>query len=552
MKVHIVYIDPNGDKIVERLMRLLAERTGWTISTRPDDKADLNYCGLYIDFAQRFTDWRKTKWAAYFSHYETGTPYKEFWWQNAERLVDIKTVTANQYGAMLQGNVIKVTPPIDSDMFAPTKRKASKIPTIGVSGFVDNSGRKGEALIARLAHDFEGKINFVASGHGWPVKIVNKTLAGLPAFYNKLDYYLCASTIEGIPITPLEAMACGCGAIVPRGVGMLDELPDIDGVHRFEPGDYDSLKTAVSSIIGAKRDPEQLRNVITSTYTPEAWAKSHADGFKRALKLSSKVALSGMERSDGGGESDRHGQRGVYYVAYGEPARKCAQAAMKSFSDAFPTIPIVYASDRKITGQFSASLVNFPDYDIGGRAAKLSVYDATPKDWNYVAYLDADTEVIEASTFLWDTIEAGWDMVICTNPSRFHVAGAMRRGDNNDECDATYQQIGAEQVLQLNGGVFAFRRNARTRAFFASWLEEWKLYEGRDQAALLRALWKHPLKLLVLGNEWNTVVRYNSPDMAAWLLHYPMTARRWRGKIAGKLSDPIAWSAVQKFTEADK
>ncbi len=102
----------------------------------------------------------------------------------------------------------------------------------------------------------------------------------------------------------------------------------------------------------------------------------------------------------------------------------------------------------------------------------------------------------------------------------------------------------------LNGGVFAFSRNYRTEKFFRSWYEEWHAWGKRDQAALLRSLWKNPLKLYVLGNEWNTITRYDDPNTTAWLLHYPMTARRWRGVLHYRLDDPQAWKAVDEFERA--
>ncbi len=167
MNVHIVCSDLDTDKILPRLMRLLAADAGWTISDTPSPYADLNYFSVYIEYAQRFSDWHKTPVAAYFSHYEPMTPYKKFWWESAQRSVDIKTITADQYGAMLPGRIIKVTPPVDPE-FYPRKRKPNEIPRVGVSGFVDRSGRKGEKLVARLAGDLEDKAIVVASGVGWP------------------------------------------------------------------------------------------------------------------------------------------------------------------------------------------------------------------------------------------------------------------------------------------------------------------------------------------------------------------------------------------------
>src|SRR5512139_2740721 len=108
MKVHIVTPDPRGEGIIDRLARILAEQTGWTLSQKPQAGVNLNYSSLYIDYAQRFTDWKATPWAAYFSHFEVGTHYKEFWWETAAQGVRIKTITAKRYAAGLQGNIIHV------------------------------------------------------------------------------------------------------------------------------------------------------------------------------------------------------------------------------------------------------------------------------------------------------------------------------------------------------------------------------------------------------------------------------------------------------------
>lgn len=545
MNVHIVWPTPDGDKILDRLARLLVAGADWTVSDRPDPRADINYSIVYIDFAQRFSDWRKTPWAAYFSHYEPHVPYKKYWWESSAPLIDIKTVTADQYGEILPGKIVKVTPPVDRDFFNIRERKANKKPIIGVSGFVVPGGRKGEQMVARLAADFEGKAEIVASGQGWPARKVNNTFEGLPAFYNSLDFYLCTSTIEGIPMPPLEALACGIPVIIPRGVGMLDDLPEAEGISRFEPGNYDSLKTVVESELESayKSEHRETLRSLTEGYTPEAWVESHVKGFEGALHYKGTSRKHNLAKSSSA--VDQHGMRGVYYVAYGAPARECAKGAIDSFKRHLPDIPVALVSDEPLGPE--DIFVQHEDYDIGGRAAKVKIYDLAPKEWTYICYLDADTEIVEPVDFIWKVVEDGWDMVICKNPSRFHVASQMNRSDNKDECDHTFGLIGTDQVIQLNGGVFAFQRNQRTQAFFKRWYEEWQKWGKRDQAALLRALWAHPLKLYVLGNEFNTITRYDSPDIAAWLKHYPMTARRWRGVVHHRLDDPGAWQAVKEF-----
>lgn len=539
MKVNIVWVTPNGDRILDRLARLLAEQTGWSLSTRPDKSADLNYDMVYIDLAQRFTDWQFTPWAAYFSHYEPDTPYKKLWWDTALPLTQVQTATASQYLPLLN-NPVMITPPIEP-CFKIMERSKNTKPLIGVSGFVDkHTGRKGEKLVARLATEY----NVVASGEGWPVRMVNQRYSELPGFYRSLDIYLCSSLIEGIPMPPLEALACGIPIVIPQGVGMLDDLTDIKGIKRFRAGDYDAMKTAIDEMLSElkKVDRQKLADCVAG-YTPEAWAKSHVRGLER---IPDKANIATFENLT----IDQHGQRGVYYVAYGKPARDCAASAIDTFKKHMPDIPVALVSDKPLGAE--DHFIEYPDFDIGGRAAKIKINDLAPKDWTYVCYLDADTEIIATSTFLWEVIEDGWDMIICKNPSRFHIASQMRRSDNADECDDTFRFLGTDQVVQLNGGVFAFQRNERTKAFFDCWYEEWRKYGKRDQGALLRALFKHPLKLYVLGNEWNTITRYDSPEVATWLLHYPMTARRWRGIVHYRLDDPGAWKAVQEFESTNK
>jgi hypothetical protein len=552
MKINIVWVDPGGDKIIDRLGRLLAERTGWTLSDRPSPGADLNYSLLYVDLAQRFSDWRKTPWVAYFSHYEVGTRYKEYWWDLATPLTIAQTITAKQYGDILP-NPLKVTPPID-ERFEIHETKPRKKMRIGISGFVAPGGRKGEIYLARLAGDFEGKVEFVASGVGWPVKQINSGLDGLPAFYNALDAYICTSTIEGIPMPPLEALACGVPVIIPQGVGMLDEIKQAPGVYRFEPGNYESMTEAVklAKSENGTLDREALRELVAD-YSADNWVKSHEKQFAKLLSNGPKE--NGANRESAASDisvrmaTDAHGRRGVYYVAYGEPARNCAVGAIQSFKQHLPEIPVALVSDKPL-GVEDIFIYN-DDEDIGGRIAKVKIYDLAPREWQYICYLDADTEIIAAETLLWRIVEDGWDMVICKNPDRFHIATQMVRSDNRDECERTFGEIGTDQLIQLNGGVFAFQRNERTRDFFHSWHNEWRVYGKRDQAALLRALFKHPLRMFVLGNEWNNVTRYPGTQ-PAWLNHYPMTARRWRGVVHHRLDDPGAWKAVKEFEVSRK
>ena len=111
---------------------------------------------------------------------------------------------------------------------------------------------------------------------------------------------------------------------------------------------------------------------------------------------------------------------------------------------------------------------------------KTKIYALAPADWEYVMYLDADTEIIADISFLYDVLADGWEMVICKNPGRFHVCANMVRPDNPDECAKTFAVMGTKEATQLNGGVFAFRRCERVKAFFDAWHDEWQRWGKRE------------------------------------------------------------------------
>ncbi len=552
MNVHVVCRDIGEDKILPRLAAYLRDGNGWTLSAEPDPSADLNHFIVYIDYAERHTDWHLTKVAAYFSHYEKGTPFKELWWDLALPQADIAVVTADQYGNMVSESPqragmlppFKVRVPVDPQFCIMDKPKNER-PRIGVSGWIrDTSGRKGERLAARLATD-NANWDLVASGYGWPLKCLTHPREAMPEWYNSLDAFLCCSLIEGVPMPPLEALACGVPVIIPKGIGMLDDVPDAPGIFRYEAGNYDALKYASEEAVGfrlTKKAQKGLR-VTISEYTPESWCFDHAEGFEKALS-------GGTEAFE---ERSVHGLRGVYYVAYGAPAKKCARAAMASWRKFMPDTPIALVSDEPL-GTEDIFIEHPDDQDIAARVMKLRIYDLAPSDWRYILYMDADTEITSPVGFLFQLLEDGWDAVICKNPVDYHIIRNMVRDDNKQECQETFEMLGTDELLQLNGGVFGFQRNQRVKKFFKEWYAQWEPYTGRDQGGLVRALHTHPLKLYTLTNHWNTFVRDgyipNGKDPREYtcgVLHYPLTARRWRGKVYGKTTTPEAWKMVREW-----
>lgn len=535
MKIHVVCGDTESGSILARLAALFKEHPAFTVSSAIDPGADINYFFPYLEYEDQVV---KTKTAAWFTHRDDGREFKIDRWYTTSEAVDLRLTSAKLYAKLLQqdGQTAVVTPPLDRNHFVPVpKQTARSRRLVGTSGFVYTGGRKGETLLAQLMiHQISA--DFVASGKGWPCRTAYHEWQNMPAFYQNLDVYVCTSEIEGIGYGPLEAMACGIPVVVPRGVGIFDELPDLENLHRYQAGNLASLSAAVD--VAFSRLDENALNVeslrsATARFTAEAWIDTHLRAFE-ALLYDTPI-----EHPHPG----LAGKSGVYYVAFGEPARECAMRAIQSFKEHMPDVEVAIVSSEPL-GAGEDFFIQHSDDDIGARSVKTMIYDLAPAHWEYVLYLDADTEVVADISFLYHVLDDGWDATFCINPSKYVLTKSMSRPDNSEEVAETFNVMGGDEMLQLNGGVFGFRRSERTAAFFRAWHTEWQRYGKRDQAALDRVLYRNPIRVYVLGNEWNTITRYLPAERTAGILHYPMSARRWRGRIDGRLDSSEAWGAV--------
>jgi len=447
------------------------------------------------------------------------------------------------------GQTYIVRPPVELHRFVFGKKSRTHRPVVGLSGYTYGDGRKGENMVKQLSVSPLGKLlKLQASGRGWPVPTQMYPWADMHKFYQSLDVYLCTALIEGIPMTPLEAMACGVRVVVPRGVGIMDELPDIPDIYRYRAGNYEDMANTVESAAFDQRlvDKAQLRAAVEQ-YNVSNWCTDHE-------KAVTDFMVSKVKPTELPNWRDR---AGLYMVAYGEPSRECAITAINSFKQHMPGVPVALASDRPLGPE--DILVQEPEVDIGARSAKVRIYELTPKEWEYILYLDADTEVVADIGHLFQILQDGWDFAICKNPQRYHIARYMVRPDNKDECKATIDLWGTDEIMQWNGGVFSFRRSRTMEKFFKLWHKEWQQWGKRDQQSLLRVLWELPVKVFWLGNQWNSVERYVLPrtrenlvNYSAGILHYPETARRHKGIVWNRGDSDEAWEKVAEFERGRK
>ncbi len=536
----------NQQRIMPRKARVLADATGWSIARQADPSADLNYFFPYLERkgpVEGIT-------AAYFTHREDKRRQaKADHWDRVARAVNLRLTSSQHNLPYLEpfGRTVRVIPPLDREKFCIVERPAHGRPVVGTSGYVYPGARKGEDLIAYLRESKTGRgCTWTASGRGWPIPTRGWLWEEMQQFYQGLDVYVCASRIEGVGYGPLEALACGVPVVIPWHVGMFDELGDSPGIVRYRTGDAVDLERALGEALEVKAEPEELRS-HTEMFTAERWVADHVQAFAELMQPSSTEART-AEAEPVRVLPDWRGHSGVYLVAFGEPSRRCARKCIEALKRHNPSLPVMLASDKALDAG-EDMLSRQAEVDVGARAAKLNVYEATPAEWEYVLYLDADTEPQGPLDSIFAWLADGYEWVQCKNPQRFAVAQHMVRPDNHAECEAVFKLWGSDQMMQWNGGLFGFRRCQRVREFMSLWHQEWQQTGGRDQPPLLRALWQYPLRALWLTNLWNLDPKYYDPQMVsrAAVLHYPQTGRRWSGLIHGRTDSPEAWAKVRDW-----
>lgn len=186
---------------------------------------------------------------------------------------------------------------------------------------------------------------------------------------------------------------------------------------------------------------------------------------------------------------------GIVFIAYGDRARLQAGYSIAALRKAGERREIVVIGDEIVKG---ARYIPLARADNGGRLAKLHLDTLTP--WPAFCYLDADTRPRTTLDAGFAILADGFDLVIC--PSGQQGADFLWRCGEGER-EATADRYETAQVLSLQGGVWWARQSPQLTEFFAAWRAEWGLYQDQDQGALLRALYQVPLRIWLLGPDWN-------------------------------------------------
>ncbi len=186
--------------------------------------------------------------------------------------------------------------------------------------------------------------------------------------------------------------------------------------------------------------------------------------------------------------------RGVVLVAIGQPARAAAQRCLASLRR-WHDWPALVAADRPVKG---AEWRQADDPGWGGRRAKLRWLFDSPFD--ETLYLDADTLVRGRLDGGFGALRDGWELALA--PSSRQGADVLGNLAEQDRV-ATLADLGGESLLGLQCGVLFWRRCQAMTRLAECWLEEWARFGREDQGAFLRALWRAPVRLWLLGRAFN-------------------------------------------------
>lgn len=256
--------------IIPKFIRNLQEQTGWSASNTPDPNVEINYFYPYYHYREC-----STLTAAFFTHREEhpNFEHRRIQWNTAAKSVSLRLVHNWPHVYMLRpyGPTELMIPAVDN---LPANWSEPKKYILGTCGRNYPSNRKGRDLLgALLKHPIAKYFEIRFAGYGWgelgPCKEYKDT--EMDQFFRQLDFYLCTSTVEGGPMSVLEAEILGVPTIAPRGVGFCEEFAS----YLYEKNNLQSLVNVLETLI--------VPRFALKDYDKKAWGLQHIDIFRKLV-----------------------------------------------------------------------------------------------------------------------------------------------------------------------------------------------------------------------------------------------------------------------------
>jgi len=108
-------------------------------------------------------------------------------------------------------------------------------------------------------------------------------VSGLEAWYPTLDAFVLPSLKEGMPLSVLEALACGC-PVIASATGAIPELLDgVPGCRTVLPGDAGTLLAALLALPEKGRPLLAARERVERCYSAESMATRYSGIYREAI-----------------------------------------------------------------------------------------------------------------------------------------------------------------------------------------------------------------------------------------------------------------------------
>lgn len=259
--------------------------------------------------------------------------------------------------------------------------------------------------------------------------------------------------------------------------------------------------------------------------------------IKNAMGLGWKPVKSrpGAEPAHDQGGLDQTGlDKGVLYLALGERYHGETIASITSLRryGYRGSIRVVTDDPDWMPAHLECETVQVPVVGDGfaTRYYKTKLYEF---GFSTTLFLDSDAIPIGDIETIWQCL-GNSDLALAADlrPTVGELI-ARDRGDTRwtEEFDLMIR-LGLTAHAFYNSGVMIFRKTPATRDLFASWHEEWKRFNGRDQMALTRALAVTAARVQALPVVWNVPARdfasiRDAQEAGAKVLHFFSSNRRF-------------------------
>jgi hypothetical protein len=186
-------------------------------------------------------------------------------------------------------------------------------------------------------------------------------------------------------------------------------------------------------------------------------------------------------------------KRGIIYIVFGEAFVKEALFSAESVKKFSPGIPVAFYTDIDVDSPHVdyKYLITDPSH------VRVKVDYISRSPFEETIYLDSDICVVRDISDMFDILKK-YDIAA--------IHDFARKREKYSKLVPEYDEI-PYSFSEVNGGVFAFKRNDRTERFFELWnrkfYENYKKTSGWDQVSLRIALWQSDVNLYILPIEYN-------------------------------------------------